>query len=71
VFFERYGARPVAALLPELGITRHDIVAELHALVPPVVEAAKADGRLDELVRSRLAPFFASEQVRAILAAKT
>jgi hypothetical protein len=71
VFFERYGARPVAALLPELGITSHDIVAELNALVPPVVEAAKADGRLDELVRSRLAPFFASEQVRAILAAKT
>jgi len=68
VFFERYGARPVASLLPELGITRDDLVDELQQLVPPVIEAAAAQGHLDALVRSRLAPFFASEEVRAILA---
>lgn len=67
VFFARYGDWSVAALLPELGISRDDIVTELRALVPPAVEAAKEDGRLAELVRARLAPFFASPQVRAIL----
>jgi hypothetical protein len=68
VFFERYGARPLASLLPELGVTRDDIVSELQQLVPPMIEAAAAQGRLDALVRARLAPFFASAEVRAILA---
>ena len=68
VFFARYGEWSVAALLPELGISRDDVLAELTALVPPVVEAAREDGRLASLVRDRLAPFFASDAVRAILA---
>jgi len=67
-FFARYGEWSVAALLPELGVGRDDVVAELQALVPPVVEAARQDGRLAGLVRDRLAPFFASDAVRAILA---
>jgi hypothetical protein len=66
-FFARYGEWSVAALLPELGIGRDDVVERLQALVPPAVEAAKEDGRLAELVRVRLEPFFASDAVRAIL----
>src|SRR4051794_6239940 len=68
VFFTSYGERSLAALLPELGVTRDDLVDELHRLVPPVVAAARADGRLAGLVRERLAPFFASKPVQAILA---
>jgi hypothetical protein len=68
VFFERYGDRSVASLLPELGLSRDDLVEELQRLVPPLVEAARADGRLDDLVRARLDPFFSSKEVRAILA---
>jgi hypothetical protein len=68
VIFEQYGARDVASLLPELGISRDDIVRDLGELLPPVIEAAKADGRLEALVRARLKPFFASKQVLAILA---
>jgi hypothetical protein len=68
VFFARYGDWSVAALLPELGFQRDDIVAELQALLPPALAAARAEGRLARLVRDRLAPFFASEQVAAILA---
>jgi hypothetical protein len=67
VFFERYGERDVASLLPELGLARDDIVHDLQELLPPIVAAAEQDGRLAALVRERLAPFFASAQVRAIL----
>jgi hypothetical protein len=68
VFFERYGDWSVAALLSEVGVGREDIAAELQALLPPAVEAARADGRLAGLVRDRLAPFFASPAVQEILA---
>ena len=67
-FFARYGEWSVAALLPELGIGRDDVLEQLQALVPPAIEAAKEDGRLAGLVRARLEPFFASDAVRAILA---
>jgi hypothetical protein len=67
VIFEQYGARDVASLLPDLGISRDDIVRDLGELLPPVIEAATADGRLEALVRARLKPFFASKQVHAIL----
>jgi hypothetical protein len=66
--FERYGDWSVTAVLGEAGVTRDDLVDELERLVPPAVEAAKEDGRLAELVRARLAPFFASKKVKDILA---
>jgi hypothetical protein len=65
---DRYGDRDIASLLPELGLSRDDLVADLRELLPPVIEAAKADGRLAELVRARLKPFFASKKVQTILA---
>jgi hypothetical protein len=65
---ERYGDRDVASLLPELGLTRDDLTAGLRELLPPVIEAAKADGRLETLVRARLKPFFTSKKVQTILA---
>jgi hypothetical protein len=66
--FDRYGARDLASLLPELGLSRDDIVEDLRALLPPLVEAAKTDGRLESLVRERLAPFYKSKKVQTILA---
>lgn len=68
VFLAEYGERDLASLLPELGITRDDVVDDLREVLPPLIEAARADGRLDALVRARLKPFFASKQVQAILA---
>jgi hypothetical protein len=67
VFFERYGERDLASLLPELGISRDDVLDEAQRFVPPLVDAAKRDGRLEELVRARLKPFFASKKALAIL----
>lgn len=68
VLFERYGSRDLASLLPELGLSRDDVVADLRALLPPLIEAAKADGRLEALVRARLEPFYTSKKVQTILA---
>jgi hypothetical protein len=68
VFFERYGERDIASLLPELGISRDDLVDELQTFLPSLIEAARGSGKLDALVRDRLAPFFASKPVLAILA---
>lgn len=68
VLLERYGARDLASLLPDLGLSRDDLVEDLRASLPPLIEAAKADGRLEALVRARLEPFFKSKKVQTILA---
>lgn len=64
---EMYGDRPVAELLAELAITREDLVTTLDAVVPPLVEAAIDDGWLAREVRERLAPFYSSDEVAAII----
>lgn len=68
VFFEQYGTRDVASLLPELGLDRDDLVEDLCRLAPPLLEAARADGTLERLVRSRLEPFFTAASTLALLA---
>ena len=52
-FYARYGEWSVAALLGEAGVDRDDLIADLQALVPPAIEAAKEDGRLAALIRAR------------------
>ncbi len=68
VFFARYGKWDVTALLSELGIGRDDLVEELTAFAPPIIEAAKTDGVLAAQLRKRLEPFFHSAAVTALLA---
>lgn len=68
VFYERYGASSVASLLPELGVTRDDLVEDLGELLPPLIEAAQQTGELDGFIRGRLEPFFKSKKVLEILA---
>ena len=67
-FFATYGDQPVSALLEDLDLTRDDLVVHATAIVPQVIAAAHASGDLERLVRDRLAPFFASDEVAAILA---
>jgi hypothetical protein len=64
---ERYGARDIASILAELNITRDDLVADLRSALPPILEAAKSDGRLEALIRARLEPFYRSKKVQTIL----
>lgn len=66
-FFATYGDHPATTLLDDLAITRDDLVAQATAIVPGLLEAADASGDLDRLIRARLAPFFDSAEVAAIL----
>jgi hypothetical protein len=68
VFFEQYGQHDLAALLGELGIGRDDVVDDLIAFAPPVLDALQADGVLADQVRKRLAPFYRSPAVATLLA---
>lgn len=67
VFFTKYGDYTLAAMLPELGLTGDDIVAEILRYGPAVIEGAKRDGVLAGLIRERLAPFYSSDKVLGIL----
>ncbi len=64
---ERYGTRDLASVLTELNVTRDDLVTDLRAALPRVIEAAKADGRLEALIRARLEPFYRSKKVLSLL----
>lgn len=68
VFFDRYGAMTVGALLSELGVDREQLAADAQLLVPPIVDAVRETGMLEPIVRDRLAPFWESEAVAALLA---
>lgn len=69
-FVDLHGDTSVATLVADLGLTREDVLTIAHTLVPPLVSAAIADGRLEQVVRARLAPFYRSPEVEAILAAR-
>ncbi|MEU1546444.1 hypothetical protein [Nocardia sp. NPDC005745] len=68
VFFTKYGDYTLAAMLPELGLSGDDIAAEILRYGPAVIESAKREGVLAGLIRERLAPFYASDEVLRILA---
>ncbi|WP_068271359.1 hypothetical protein [Aldersonia kunmingensis] len=70
VVFEKYGQRPVAEVLAEAGVSDDELVAQVTQHAPGIVAAARADGRLGELVRARLEPFYSSDAVLDILAAR-
>jgi hypothetical protein len=67
VVFARYGEWDLAGLLTEVGIERDAVVDDLIELAEPIVEAAKSDGALADLIRARLEPFFHSAPVLALL----
>lgn len=68
VFFDAYGKHTVGALLDELGVDRDHLLADARLLVPTAIEAVKASGLLEGLVRARLEPFWTSEETVALLA---
>lgn len=66
-FADLHGDTSLAMLVEELGLTRDDVLGFARALVPPLVAAAMAEGRLEPAVRARLEPFYRSPEVGAIL----
>lgn len=66
-FFDRFGGYTPTELLGELELDREELVEDLVRLAPTVVEALRASGALEALVRRQLEPFYRSSAVRALL----
>ncbi|WP_235736261.1 hypothetical protein [Nocardioides alcanivorans] len=66
-FLAVYREETLTTLVADLGGDRDDLVARATALATPLVTAAVASGEVEQLLRARLAPFFHSPQVAAIL----
>ena len=66
-FFTEYGDHPLTTLLEELEISRDDLVADVTSFVGTTAGALHEAGVLEDVVRQRLAPFFESAEVAALL----
>lgn len=67
-FFTTYAGHPAAVLIEDIDLTRDDLVDYAVAMAPRLLAAAAESGELEQLIRTQLAPFFASDEVAAILA---
>src|SRR5690606_2126924 len=65
-FVDLHGDQTVADLTEAFALTRDDVLHVAHAVVPPLVDAALAEGRLEQAVRDRLEPFYRSPEVTEI-----
>ena len=68
-FLATYAEHPVTDLVTDLGLDAASIAARLTPLASRAVGAAREAGELEGLVRSRLAPFWDSPEVVALLGA--
>lgn len=66
-FFRVYGDQPVSTLLADLDLDRDLLVRHADTLASRVLRSAQESGELEPLLRERLAPFFDSAEVAAIL----
>ncbi|WP_200800239.1 hypothetical protein [Jatrophihabitans endophyticus] len=66
--FDAYGDTDVTTLLGDLGLGRPELLFAVQQVAPRLLTTLHEHGQLDGIVRSRLAPFFAGDAVRAILA---
>ncbi|MEQ6884165.1 hypothetical protein [Salicola sp. Rm-C-2C1-2] len=66
--FEFYGDRFLGELLAEFNIDQATVMTEVDAVLPQVLEALKANGLLEGIVRRRLEAFYTSEAALSALA---
>lgn len=66
-FLATYAEHPVTDLVTDLGLDAASITAHVTPLTSRAVDAAREAGELEGLVRSRLAPFWDSPEVVALL----
>jgi hypothetical protein len=67
-FVATYADHPVSELLTDLGLDAEVLTEHLLPPLTALVAAARESGDLEPLVRARLAPFWESDEVAAILA---
>ncbi|MDX1452645.1 MAG: hypothetical protein R3183_08820 [Oleiphilaceae bacterium] len=60
--FHQYGSAPLGELLEDLGIGQQQLMTEVQAFAPGVLQAIKQNGQLEALIRRRLAGFYTSEE---------
>jgi hypothetical protein len=66
--FRKYGAQSVSALIEDMGVSQAMITRELLELLGPLVaQAARPGGFLEQSIRARLAPFYRSPELLAIV----
>ena len=66
-FFRVYGEYPLTTLLEELELDRDELVADVQSFATTALAAAHESGRLEQLVRDRLAPFYSTATVVELL----
>lgn len=66
-FFDAFGGYTPAELLVELELDRADLVADVVHSAPGVMASLVESGELERLLRSELAPFYASDEVTELL----
>ena len=62
-----YGPHTLVEVLNDLAVGREEIAAVVATAGPRLLAVARESGELEGIVRARLAPFFASDEVAAIL----
>ena len=66
--FEQYGNYRVSDLLEEFAIDRDTVMTEIRAVVPQAMDALRASGLVESLLRRRLERFYTSEAALEVLA---
>lgn len=66
-FWRIYGDHPATAFATDLGLDHDALIAQATSMATVAVTVAHENGDLERLVRERLAPFYASPEVAAIL----
>ncbi len=66
-FWRIYGDHPATAFADDLGLDRDALIGQATSMAAVAVSVAHDRGDLERLVRERLAPFYASPEVAAIL----
>ncbi|MAY95253.1 hypothetical protein [uncultured Nocardioides sp.] len=66
-FVATYADHPVSELVADLGVDAEAVTAHVTTLAARAITAAREAGELEPMVRSRLAPFWESPEVAALL----
>ncbi|WP_300405371.1 hypothetical protein [uncultured Nocardioides sp.] len=66
-FVATYADHPVSELVADLGVDAEAVTAHVTTLAARAITAAREAGELEPMVRSRLAPFWESSEVAALL----
>ena len=65
--FSEYGSTKLSKLLEMVGVNKKLLQEEALSIVPAIIEVADESGFLEETIRRRFEPFYASKEVTKLL----